>query len=382
MIHILTIIGARPQFIKAAALSRAIKQHFKDRVKETIVHTGQHYDVNMSQVFFDELEIPRADYKLEVGSDTHGRQTANMIEQLETVLLSEKPDYVILYGDTNSTLAGAVAAAKLDIPIAHIEAGLRSFNKSMPEEINRIVCDHCSTLLFAPTHTAIKNLIAEGIPSESNAPFTPDNPTIINCGDIMYDNSLYFASMAEKRSTILQEHQLTIGNFILATIHRDSNTDNPERLTAIFSALLSITSNQKIDVVLPMHPRTTKMLEESIDSDFVRRIKQSAHLKLIPPASFFDILQLEKNCKLVITDSGGLQKEAYFFSKPVIILRPETEWVEIVETGNGIIADAFPEKILQAYHQYEENTHLQFPKIFGDGQAAVYMLEAILRNEA
>lgn len=381
MKHLLTIIGARPQFIKAAALSRAISLQFSDRIRETIVHTGQHYDENMSQVFFDELKIPQADYKLEVGSDTHGRQTAGMIEQLEGILQSEMPDYVILYGDTNSTLAGAVAAAKLNIPIAHIEAGLRSFNKSMPEEINRIVCDHCSTLLFAPTQTAVKNLINEGFLQNKTPISTPDNPSIINCGDIMYDNSLHFANIAAKKSTILQENNLQPNKFILATVHRDSNTDDPERLSAIFSTLEKISSGEKIDVLIPMHPRTAKMIENSFSQDEKQRMKNNRYLKTIPPASFYDILVLEQNCRMVMTDSGGLQKEAYFFKKPVIILRPETEWVEIVDLGNGLIADADPEGIFSAFQYFNKNTDLEFPQVFGDGYAAICILKAILNNQ-
>jgi len=242
MINLLTIIGARPQIIKAAALSRAIRNHFSNRITETIIHTGQHYDQNMSQVFFEEMEIPNPDINLNVGSDSHAKQTALMIEKLEEILIEKKPNYVILYGDTNSTLAGSVAASKLQIPIVHIEAGLRSFNKSMPEEINRIVCDHTSTLLFTPTKAGLDNLINEGYNVEAKSPYTADNPGIFHCGDIMYDNSIYFAKIAEKKSDILQKHNLTKGEFILGTIHRDNNTDDPKRLDAIFKALQSISS--------------------------------------------------------------------------------------------------------------------------------------------
>ncbi len=340
MKKILTIIGARPQIIKAAALSRAIHNFYSDKIKEVIVHTGQHYDENMSEVFFNEMQIPKPDYNLGTGSASHGKQTADMIEKIEKILLNEKPDYVVLYGDTNSTLAGSVASAKIHIPVVHIEAGLRSFNKSMPEEINRIVCDHTSTLLFSPTRTGINNLIREGFKAHTQPPYSADNPGIFHCGDIMYDNSLHFAKVAEEKTDILEKYNLQKGNFILGTIHRDNNTDIPERLNAIFEALNEISSQQEIDIVLPLHPRTSKILKQNLDAELFNSISNNSFIKIIPPASFFEIITLEKNCKLVMTDSGGVQKEAYYFEKPVIILRPETEWVEIVENGVGKITDA------------------------------------------
>ncbi|MEZ5145962.1 MAG: UDP-N-acetylglucosamine 2-epimerase (non-hydrolyzing), partial [Bacteroidales bacterium] len=352
MQNILTIIGARPQIIKAAALSRAIKKHFADDIKETIVHTGQHYDTNMSQVFFDEMGIPAPDFNLNVGSGTHGKQTATMIEKIEELLMIKKPDFVVLYGDTNSTLAGAISASKIHIPIAHIEAGLRSFNKSMPEEINRIMCDHSSTLLFTPTRTGLNNLIHEGFNAHAKPPFTADNPGIFHCGDIMYDNSLYFADIAAKKSQVMKTHGLVKNNFILATIHRDNNTDIPERLNNIFEALLEISHEHNMEIVLPLHPRTNKMLEKNLETENFKAVKASQKLKLIPPASFFDMIELEKNCKMILTDSGGVQKEAYFFQKPVIILRPETEWLEIVENKTGQITDANKDNILKAFEYY------------------------------
>jgi UDP-GlcNAc3NAcA epimerase len=258
MIKIISIIGARPQIIKAAAVSRAIKEKFADQIIDIIVHTGQHYDQNMSQVFFDELGIPAPNYNLNVGSATHGVQTARMTEGIEKILLENKPDFMILYGDTNSTLAGAVAAAKIHIPVAHIEAGLRSFNKHMPEEINRIVCDHASTLLFSPTTTGFKNLVREGFSPNNRAPFNINNPGIFHCGDVMFDNSLHFSKIAGQKSKILETHQLKKNNFILCTIHRDNNTDQPERLEAIFSSLLKIATTDEIDILLPLHPRTSQ----------------------------------------------------------------------------------------------------------------------------
>ncbi len=373
---IVTIIGARPQIIKAAALSRAIKNHFSDRIQEVIVHTGQHYDDNMSQVFFDELGIPRPDYNLHVGSASHGVQTARMTESIEEILQKERPDFIVLYGDTNSTLAGAIAAAKIHVPIVHIEAGLRSFNKAMPEEINRIVCDHCSTLLFSPTLAGVENLKREGFPMDNNGPYTIDNPKVYHCGDIMYDNSLHFANIAEEKTQIISKLGIENKPFILATIHRDSNTDHPERLRAIFSALIQL--SQECQIVLPLHPRTAKLLKTNLNSEKQTQIFNSSSISLTPPVSFLEMIALERHAQLVMTDSGGVQKEAYFFKKPCIILRPETEWVEIVETGNAILADADENRIMKAWKHFEANPPTDFPKIFGDGHAAEFMLEQML----
>ena len=377
---LVTIIGARPQFIKAAALSRAIRNHYADQIQEVIVHTGQHYDDNMSQVFFDELQIPRPDYNLHVGSASHGVQTARMTEGIEALLIKEQPDFIILYGDTNSTLAGAAAAAKIHVPIVHIEAGLRSFNKSMPEEINRIVCDHCSTLLFSPTKAGFENLKREGFPIDNHPPYTIDNPKVFHCGDIMYDNSLHFADIAEEKTDIIQRLELTNKPFILATIHRDSNTDYPERLSAIFKALIQL--SEECQVILPLHPRTSKLLKVNLNEELQKQIFNSPNIKLIPPVSFLEIIALERHAQLVMTDSGGVQKEAYFFQKPCIILRPETEWVEIVETGNAILADADEIRIMQAWQHFKDNPPTAFPEIFGDGHAAEFMLEKIIFSKA
>ena len=267
MIKIVTVIGARPQIIKAAALSRAIKHKFNTELKEIIVHTGQHYDVNMSQVFFDELGIPTPDYNLNAGSGSHGKQTALMISGLEEILLTERPQALVVYGDTNSTLAGAIAASKLHIPIVHIEAGLRSFNKSMPEEINRIVCDHVSTLLFSPTQTGYQNLVKEGFLENSKPPFTADHPKIYHCGDVMYDNSLYFSHISEKSTDVLGKFNLQKDGFILATIHRNNNTDEPERLNALFKSLNDLSVTSGLHVLLPLHPRTAKLLETNLSKD-------------------------------------------------------------------------------------------------------------------
>ena len=376
---LITIIGARPQIIKAAALSRAIRNHYSDTIQEIIVHTGQHYDDNMSQVFFDELQIPHPDHNLHVGSASHGVQTARMTEGIESLLIKEQPDYIVLYGDTNSTLAGAVAAAKIHVPIVHIEAGLRSFNKSMPEEINRIVCDHCSTLLFTPTKAGLENLKREGFPMDNEGPYTIDNPKVYHCGDIMYDNSLHFANIAEEKTDIIQRLELKGKPFVLATIHRDSNTDYPERLSAIFRSIIKL--SEECQVVLPLHPRTAKLIKTNLNEDMQKQIFSCTDIKLIPPVSFLEMIALERYARLVMTDSGGVQKEAYFFKKPGIILRPETEWVEIVETGNAILADADECRIMKAWEHFKDNPPTVFPEIFGDGHAAEFILNEMLQQE-
>lgn len=374
MIKLLTIVGARPQIIKAAALSRAINDYFLNDIHELIVHTGQHYDENMSEVFFKELHIPTPDYNLGVGSGLHGEQTAQMISGIENILLKEKPDFIVLYGDTNSTLAGAIAASKLLIPIIHIEAGLRSFNKTMPEEINRIVCDHCATLLFSPTSTGMKNLKNEGFHIEWAGPFTADRPGIFHCGDIMYDNSLFFSHLAKTESQILKTADLVGKEYILCTIHRNHNTDDPKRLESLLNTITDIANSHRIHLVIPMHPRTKKMANELKDQSW----KGSELVHILPPASFLDMIQLEANSKLVITDSGGVQKEAYFFKKPCIILRPETEWIEITESGAAILADADPMRIKNAFQKLSASMEMQFPPVFGDGQAARSICEQII----
>lgn len=358
MIHLLTVIGARPQIIKAAVFSRAISQHFSDKVQEHILHTGQHYDQNMSQVFFDELGIPQPEYNLGVGSGRHGQQTAKMIDGIEQILLSRHFDGIVLYGDTNSTLAGAVAASKLQIPIFHIEAGLRSFNMSMPEEVNRIVCDQLSSILFAPTQTAVDNLHHERLDERTK---------VCLSGDIMYDNCQYFAPIADQKVSILSTYNLTHEGYILATIHRDFNTDNPDRLASIFSALQDLAKEYKI--VLPLHPRTKSKLD-------TYGIKLQG-VELIPPASFLEMLALEQHARLVLTDSGGVQKEAFFLQRPCVILRPETEWVEIIQHGAGVIADADYAKILDGCKMLSDKA-ISFPKLFGDGHAAEAILKQII----
>lgn len=380
MIRLLTIIGARPQIIKAAALSRAIKNKYSDKFQEVIVHTGQHYDENMSQVFFDELDIPHPNYNLNAGSGSHGRQTASMIEGIEEILMKEKPNAIILYGDTNSTLAGAVAASKIKVPIIHIEAGLRSFNKSMPEEINRIMCDHVSTLLFAPTKAGFNNLIKEGFKKKNSSPYTVDNPKVYHCGDVMYDNTIYFSKVAAQRTKVLEKNDLEAGKFVLATIHRNNNTDDETRLNALFNAMNKIASGNNIKIIVPLHPRTSKLLSGNLSSELYSTIKTNPLIKIIGPVSFLDMIALEKNAQLIMTDSGGVQKEAFFFKKPCIILRSETEWVELVNSGSARITDANEEEIVKAYIQFTKAGRLKFPDLFGDGTAAEFICGEILKH--
>lgn len=379
-LKILTVVGARPQIIKAAALSRAIRDHFAGSIHETILHTGQHYDENMSAVFFDELNIPRPDINLHVGSGSHGVQTARMTEGIEKALMELQPDMLVLYGDTNSTLAGAIAAAKLNIRIAHIEAGLRSFNKTMPEEINRIVCDHCSTFLFSPTRTGYENLIREGFREGNVAPFSADNPAIFHCGDVMYDNSLHFAAIAEAKSAAPAGlARLKDNPFMLCTIHRNNNTDDSHRLNQIFKSLLEIAINGRHAIYLPMHPRTRLVLEKNLEPLLYRAVLENDNFIIAPPASFLEMTWLESRADMVITDSGGVQKEAYFFGKPCIILRDETEWKEIVAVGAAILAGANNESILLAYNSFIEKRPNDFPEIFGDGKAAAFICSTLLK---
>ena len=386
MIRLLTIIGARPQIIKAAAISRAINKHFQGQIDEVILHTGQHYDSNMSAIFFDELGIPKPHYNLHVGSGSHGIQTARIIEGVENVLEESKKngipfDGIIVYGDTNSTLAAAIAASKIHVPVFHIEAGLRSFNMSMPEEINRIVCDQLSSILFTPTATGLHNLIQEGLADDGIKRLVrfanQKGQRVVLSGDVMYDNSLYFSEIAEQRSDIIERLGLVKKQFVLATIHRPANTDNNTNLQSIFLALLDIADNQQIDIVLPLHPRTRNLLHTQLTEELLLRIEHTSRFKLIEPASFFEIIQLEKNARVVMTDSGGVQKEAFFFETPCVILRPETEWTEIVEAGAGIIADANYQRIVDAYQELSCKV-ISFPPVFGDGHASEKILAEII----
>jgi UDP-GlcNAc3NAcA epimerase len=377
---IITIIGARPQIIKSSAISRSIRTKFQNEIEELIVHTGQHYDENMSEVFFEEMQIPKPHFNLNVGSGSHGIQTAKMIEGLERIFLAEKPDAVVVYGDTNSTIAGGLAAAKIHIPVVHIEAGLRSFNKAMPEELNRIACDHFSTLLFTPTATGLENLRKEGFSLNINSKATIDHPNVYMCGDIMFDNSMYFSGISDQTSTILKINNLEKNNYILCTIHRDSNTDIALNLNSIFKALIYISENKKLKIVLPIHPRTKGKMEDLLESDLLLKIKSSTSILIIPPAGFLDIIALEKNAKIIISDSGGLQKESFFFQKPCIILREQTEWIEIVENGNALLAGSNYDKILDSFNKLVDKTNYSYPSFYGNGDAASFICGKILED--
>jgi UDP-GlcNAc3NAcA epimerase len=378
-IKLLNLVGARPQIIKASAISRAVRSVYAEDIDEIIVHTGQHYDKELSEVFFDELELHKPDYNLGVGSAGHGKQTAMMITGVEEILLKERPDCVIVYGDTNSTLAGSLAAAKLHFPVIHIEAGLRSFNKSMPEELNRIMSDHASTLLFAPTNAAFKNLMNEGFRPENSPPYTIDNPKIYLTGDIMYDNSLFFARLAEnKKHDFLAQQSLEDGNFVLVTIHREINTDDINRLRNILVSLKSLAEEHVITMVMPFHPRTIISLKNNLE-ELYNDLCNSEFIKIIPPVSYLEMILLEKSCRMIITDSGGVQKESHFFRKPCIVLRKETEWIELVLNGTSVLADAEPELIRGEFVKFL-NLHstFEFPAFYGDGKSAQFILKEIL----
>lgn len=348
---IVTVVGARPQFIKAAPVSRALQAAGHN---EFMLHTGQHYDHAMSQVFFEELGLPPVGINLDVRSGHHGDQTGRMLAGIEQVLLSEKPDRVLVYGDTNSTLAGALAAVKLHIPLAHVEAGLRSYNRRMPEEHNRVLTDHCADLLFCPTKTAVENLAGEGL-----------TVGVHEVGDPMYDAVLLFAERAREHSTILQDLGLKKGEYLLATVHRAYNTDDPEALKAIFSVLTSIQET----VVFPVHPRTRQKLR---DYDLIQKESVTQNLILIDPVDYLDMLVLEQNARVILTDSGGVQKEAYFFAVPCLTLRPETEWVETVQSGWNLLVGVDLEKVTAGLQHTFPSIHQQ-PKLFGDGRAAFHI---------
>lgn len=345
---IVTVLGARPQFIKAATVSRALKTN---NVNEVIIHTGQHFDRNMSEVFFTEMDIPRPDYNLEISGLGHGAMTGRMMEETENVLIKEKPDCVLVYGDTNSTLAGALAAVKLHIPVAHVEAGLRSFEMKMPEEVNRILTDRISHFLFCPTVTAVENLKNEG--------FDTFNCEIYQPGDVMYDAVLFYKQKVSEKSNILDHLEIKGQSFTLATIHRAENTDDINRLRAICAALNHIHQTSK--VVLPLHPRTKAILQ-----------KNEIQLNFTPiePVGYFDMLALLDGCELVLTDSGGLQKEAFFFSKYCITLRDQTEWVELVNVGANSITGAHQEKIISTYNRVKGQELKSSHQLYGDGTAA------------
>ncbi len=378
----MTIIGARPQIIKAAAISRAIETHYKGQVEELIVHTGQHYDENMSAVFFRELGIPEPFAQLSIGSSSHGKQTGAMLDGLEQLMIEHKPDAVIVYGDTNSTLAGALAASKIHIPVVHVEAGLRSYNKAMPEEINRIMTDHVSTLLYSPTRQGIDNLKTEGfsINSNTDVPATFDHPRVYHCGDIMYDNSLHFSEIAERTSTILKTCECEGKPYILCTVHRNTNTDDPVRLNAIFEGLTEIALQRRLTVIVPLHPRTKKYLEQTASASLMQKINESGLIRFIEPVGFLDMIRLEQQAVLIVTDSGGVQKEAFFFRKPCVVLRDQTEWVELIETSAAVLTGADKDKLVQSVNRFLDHplSDANYPAIFGKGNAAEFICKTIV----
>jgi UDP-GlcNAc3NAcA epimerase len=359
VLKILTIVGARPQFIKAAAVSRVIRNDHAGTIEEILVHTGQHYDENMSQVFFDELDIPHPKYNLEISGGTHGAMTGRMLEVIENVLMTEKPDWVLIYGDTNSTLAGALAAAKLHIPVAHVEAGLRSFNMKMPEEINRILADRVSNLLFCPTTVAVENLVREGV-----------TKGVHHVGDVMYDVSLHYRGVARTRSNALDRFRLREGEYVLATCHRAENTDDPDRLREIVLALADIADHQP--VLLPVHPRTAKIL---VDQELTALLKG---VQLIEPLSFLDMIRLEQSSGVIVTDSGGVQKEAFFYGVPCVTMRDETEWTETVDTGWNQLVGAHRTSIVQAVRAAARPAAGAGVQPYGNGAASSAIVNRIL----
>jgi UDP-GlcNAc3NAcA epimerase len=351
---ILTVVGARPQFIKAAAVSRALIKY--GNAKEVIVHTGQHFDKNMSDVFFSELEIPCPSYNLEIAGGLHGAMTGKMLEAVEVVMMNERPDCVLVYGDTNSTLAGALSAAKLGICLAHVEAGLRSFNRKMPEEINRIMTDHVADLLFTPTQAALSNLTKEGFPAER----------IQLVGDVMYDSAIFYRNKA-KIPYWFDDLCINGGDFVLATLHRAENTDDPVHLGGILKGLNDVA--KKIPVILPLHPRTRKKLSHGSYS--------TENIIFCDPVGYLEMLWLIDRCKLVVTDSGGLQKEAYFFKKSCVVTRKETEWIELVDSGWNFIAGCDPELIYSLV--IEERPALPFIKLYGNGDASNLIVDRLMK---
>jgi len=360
-IKVVTVVGARPQFIKAAAVSRAIRDDQSRRIHEVIVHTGQHFDDNMSKVFFEELSIPQPDHDLQISGGSHGEMTGRMLTEVERVLVAEHPDWVLVYGDTNTTLAGALAAVKLHQPVAHVEAGLRSYNRRMPEEINRVVADRVSTLLFCPTETAVKNLRSEGIVDG-----------VHRCGDVMFDVSLFYRDRARERSQVLTTLGLAAGRFALATCHRAENTDDRRRLEAILSALQRISKDMA--VVLPLHPRTRKMIGEFALEGLL------AGVTVIEPQPFLDMIALEQSAALILTDSGGVQKEAFFFEVPCVTFRDETEWVETVDAGANVLVGADRDRIVSAATSVRARRRDGRPQPYGDGRAAQCIVDVLTRS--
>jgi len=380
-IKIVTVIGARPQIIKASTISRVIKEHYAGQIEEVVVHTGQHYDDSMSAVFYRELGIEPENYNLGTGSGSHAAQTAKMMIALEEILLKEKPDYLLLYGDTNSTLAGAVVAAKMHIKVIHIEAGVRCENKTNPEELNRIVCDHYSTLLFYYTPSGADYLVKEGFNLANKAPFSINHQGCFQCGDIMYDNSLHFAKQGKAQCAILSDLELKNQQFVLATVHRDVNTDIPERLHSIMEGLCQVSAH--IPVLLPLHPRTSKILDTPTHADTKLLLEAHPNMKILPPAGYLDMLALESDATMIFTDSGGVQREAFFFQKPCAVLSEETAWHELLSTGSTLLTAHHADKIYNAWLELgASNKSFEWPPIFGNGTAAEFIVKTLWEQHA
>lgn len=371
-----TIVGARPQFIKAAALSRTIAAYYSADIQEYIIHTGQHYDPNMSDIFFEELNIPKPHYHLTHKAEWEDGENQERITELVQIFEKIKPDFVLVYGDTHSTLAGALAAKEAKIPLIHIEAGLRSYNNRMPEEYNRVKTDQLAQVLFVPTKTALQNLKKEGIFTQIDSSDPLKSKLVVNCGDIMYESTLYYSEIVESQTEILKELSLKKDQFILATVHRNFNTDYEEPLKSIFDAFLQIAND--LPVVLPLHPRTIKNMDQFFDDAYIAKIEKCKNLILLEPLSYLDMACLEKYAKMIVTDSGGVQKEAYFFQKPSILLRNETEWTEIVNTKTAVLTGSHTEKIVSAYQHFMQSTSKNYPPIFGDGTATFQILDHLL----
>lgn len=378
-LKLVTIIGARPQMIKAAAISRSIRSQFSSRIEEIIVHTGQHYDQNMSQVFFDELGIPKEKYNLATGPGSHAVQTAKMMVSIEKVLLAEQPDALLLYGDTNSTLASCLVGSKLFIPIIHVEAGVRFYNKIYPEEVNRIICDHLSALLFVPSAAGIQSLEAENICHRVGEAGMADynKQGVFFTGDIMYDNTLYFSSVAEQKADGINTRYDLPESFVLLTMHRPGNVDTTGSLAGILSAMKSITQKHGKPIVFPIHPRTEAIIQSE---PALTALLNSFDIRLLPPVSFIEMIHLENSASLIITDSGGVQKEAYFLEKPCIIMLDETPWTELIESGTALLTGNDPEKIIEAFDTLSSRK-LSFDKtLYGDGKASDFIVNKIIRH--
>lgn len=379
MIKILTLVGARPQFIKAAAISRCIAKHFANDIHEIIVHSGQHYDDNMSEHFFKDLEIPQPTYQFDLKNTPPLERLNKMRSNIEMAIQNENPDAVLLYGDTNTTLAGTYAATNQQIPIIHIEAGLRSYDESMPEENNRYSCDHASSLLFAPTKNAFQNLIKEGFNPNAKAPFSSGNAAIFLSGDVMYDGLLFAIKSLDKKKNILSKHNLKEDEYILATIHRNFNIDNPIRLNQVFEGFEQLSRLHKIEIIIPLHPRTKKQLKLLLDKNLEIRIENNPFITFLNPQAHFELLALAKGSKMIITDSGGLQKEAFLLNKACLIARDTTEWIEIIENKNAILYGSNPSKLITAYAYLLEKKDLNYPPFYGEGKAAEFICKKIIK---